>query len=126
MVVGIDGDGLPSDPLARVEVAPLADGGTAGRSEPGEPLDEGWALLSLAGGTRGGHGCGVKRDGSVWCWGSNGLLQLGLDYDEVAVRSTVPAQVDPSGWMGLSTGDTRSCGAWIERVEYECPDDHED
>ena len=36
------------------------------------------------------HSCGLRRDGSVWCWGENAQSQLGLG--DVARRSA-PAHV---------------------------------
>lgn len=54
-----------------------------------------------------GHTCGIQRDGTLWCWGSNG-------YGEVGVGDTVdrfkPAQVGTdTDWAVVSANGTGTC-----------------
>jgi alpha-tubulin suppressor-like RCC1 family protein len=53
------------------------------------------------------HTCGIRTDGSLWCWGHNGSGQVGVDgqgaYD-------VPARVDDGPWRMVATGFSTSCG----------------
>jgi alpha-tubulin suppressor-like RCC1 family protein len=54
------------------------------------------------------HDCGVKTDGTAWCWGFNERGQLG---DGVTDASTLPVKV-PSGqaWLAISAGHDATCG----------------
>lgn len=56
------------------------------------------------------HACGLKTDGTVWCWGDNGDGQLG--NSAAGSESNTPVQVDDSS-MGavsrLSLGAYHSC-----------------
>ena len=48
------------------------------------------------------HTCGVRGDGTAWCWGYNGSGQLG---DGSTIDSTVPAQVGTAtDWTTISAG----------------------
>ena len=53
------------------------------------------------------HGCGIKTDGSAWCWGSNAAGQLGSAGGD----STAPRQVSGEGtWLSVDVGMSSSCG----------------
>jgi len=55
------------------------------------------------------HTCAVRMDGSLWCWGSNALDQLGLGPAGPA-RATSPTRVGTeSGWSQVSAGAFRTC-----------------
>lgn len=51
--------------------------------------------------------CGLRSDGSGWCWGSNGSGQLGVGY--FGSTSWTPTQL-PGGWKSLSAGSSYACG----------------
>lgn len=53
------------------------------------------------------HACGVRTDGTLWCWGHNGHGKLGLgDSDD---RDS-PQQVgDHEGWTRVDNGFSHSC-----------------
>lgn len=61
------------------------------------------------------HGCGVRTDGSAWCWGLNSDGRLG---DNSLVNSPKPVQVrDSTGgasywydWKGITCGNISNCG----------------
>ena len=54
------------------------------------------------------HGCGVRRDGSLWCWGDNALGQLGQGLDLQPFPS--PTQVGiGQDWSLIRTGAGHTC-----------------
>lgn len=74
-----------------------------------EPLqvgeDSDWASVTAGF----AHTCGVRADGSLWCWGDSSTGQAGLGPD--VGYSTTPAQVGiESTWKGVSAGHTFTCG----------------
>lgn len=53
------------------------------------------------------HGCAVRTDGSLWCWGSNTSGALGIG---VAADQPVPVRVGTgTDWSVVSAGDDTSC-----------------
>jgi alpha-tubulin suppressor-like RCC1 family protein/fibronectin type 3 domain-containing protein len=63
-----------------------------------------WASLESGG----SHTCGVKTDGTVWCWGSNFSGQLG---DGTTTDRLVPTQVGTDAdWARLTSGNGFTCG----------------
>jgi alpha-tubulin suppressor-like RCC1 family protein len=62
---------------------------------------------------RGFHGCGVRRDTSLWCWGFNtsGELGLGDTIDRSKPeQSGCPADSDClTGWTAVAAGDFHTC-----------------
>jgi alpha-tubulin suppressor-like RCC1 family protein len=51
--------------------------------------------------------CGVKADGTLWCWGSNTDGQLG---DGTTSPRLVPTQVGAAtDWVDVSAGDYHTC-----------------
>jgi alpha-tubulin suppressor-like RCC1 family protein len=58
--------------------------------------------------TRQGFVCGLRTDGTLWCWGSNLRGQLG---DGSTSASTTPQQVGgDTDWADFCTGAAHSCG----------------
>jgi len=54
------------------------------------------------------HSCGVKDDGTLWCWGYNSYGQLGLGNN---TDTNAPTQVGGlSDWVSVVCGDGHSCG----------------
>ncbi len=81
-------------------------------TEPARTNDEGadWHALDAAG-TREenrGHTCGIRDDGSLWCWGrsSSGELGLGDDVNVIDAPQRVGDEVD---WVDVATGSGSSC-----------------
>jgi alpha-tubulin suppressor-like RCC1 family protein len=55
------------------------------------------------------HTCAVKGDGSLWCWGTNGLDQLGIGTSPNQVAS--PHQVGAATtWVSVAAGADHTCG----------------
>jgi alpha-tubulin suppressor-like RCC1 family protein len=53
------------------------------------------------------HTCGVKTDGSVWCWGRNAELQV-AEVEEPRVNSPRRVNTDHS-WSSVVAGQTHTC-----------------
>ncbi len=67
------------------------------------PEDCGW--VQLAGGKS--HTCGLKADGTAWCWGLNDHGQLGNDS---LTSSPTPIRVpDLAGVVAIGAGERHSC-----------------
>jgi alpha-tubulin suppressor-like RCC1 family protein len=54
------------------------------------------------------HSCGIRTDGSLWCWGANSVGELGTGQSS---GSPVPAPVAPTmTWSSLAvSGNSASC-----------------
>ncbi len=53
--------------------------------------------------------CGIRRDGTLWCWGDNSFGQLGAPPDANAVGA--PRQVGAAaGWTAISIDTFSACG----------------
>ena len=65
----------------------------------------GWAVVSGGG----DHTCGIRTDGSLWCWGSNvfGMLGVGDGSNEHAYRTRVGTATD---WVPVTTRGFHACG----------------
>ena len=62
---------------------------------------------TVAGG--GTHTCGIKTDGTLWCWGKNDFGQLGIETQDESL--SLPTQVtSESGWALISAGCAHTCG----------------
>jgi alpha-tubulin suppressor-like RCC1 family protein len=74
--------------------------------------DERWR--AVAGGEA--HGCAIRDDGALFCWGQNVSGQLGvgdrLDHDE-PTRVRAPGTDD---WVGLGLGRAHSCAVRSDRT----------
>lgn len=58
------------------------------------------------------HACGIKNDGTAWCWGNNSSGGLGTNN---TTKYDVPTQVvDPGPWISISAGSFTSCGIKID------------
>jgi alpha-tubulin suppressor-like RCC1 family protein len=74
-------------------------------------------VISLAGGDD--HTCGVRADGTVWCWGGNSVGQLGTGTSNSLSRSSVPVQVLLTGAVSVSAGDRHTCALRADGI-VEC------
>lgn len=56
--------------------------------------------------------CGIKNNGSLWCWGSNSFGQLG---DNTTTQRLTPFPVSGGGaWVKISAGDDHACGIKVD------------
>jgi alpha-tubulin suppressor-like RCC1 family protein len=79
----------------------VASAGSAGR--PSQPI----ASKAISAGTD--STCGLKEDGSVWCWGANDKGQLG---NGTSADSSVPLQVPGiTGAVAIEAGGTWTSGS---------------
>lgn len=73
------------------------------------PPPTGWSKISTNGGAFMDHSCGIKKDGTAWCWGDDSFGVLG---DNRSVRqSTVPVGIVGGGsWSAIGTAGWDTCG----------------
>jgi alpha-tubulin suppressor-like RCC1 family protein len=84
----------------------LGDGNNVNSTVPVQEksLAKSWAKVSAGN----AYACGVRQDGTRWCWGANTLAQGG---DGTVVNLTEPKQVDiGTDWATIEAGDFASCG----------------
>src|SRR2546430_11401960 len=72
------------------------------------PTATGWQALDT--GTY--HTCAIRRDGTLWCWGSNAVGQLGIG--SLAPQIEMPAQVTGT-WTQIATAYSHTCGLQTDR-----------
>jgi alpha-tubulin suppressor-like RCC1 family protein len=53
------------------------------------------------------HGCGIRLDGTLWCWGRNDDHQLG---GAGAAEIYMPVQVGSDMWLAVSAYESHTCG----------------
>lgn len=75
-------------------------------SVSGEPVAVSGEWLSVAAGEE--HTCGVRSDGSLWCWGDDAQGQLG---DGQSLPEGAPVAVGASGtrWQTVTAGSAHTC-----------------
>lgn len=79
----------------------------------GQPVSDDRAFLAVS---AGGHTCALSSDESAWCWGDNGLGQLG---DGTAVdRSTPVATEGDVSFSVLSASSRHTCGVAVSGAAY--------
>ena len=54
------------------------------------------------------HSCGIRLDGTLWCWGRNDVGQLG--HATTDLEDDTPTQVGAATWTQISAGDEVTCG----------------
>lgn len=78
---------------------------TANQASPTAVVEPGPWVQVAAGRTA---ACGIKADGSLWCWGSNSQAQLGLGYSGGGnFQSPVPV-VEPGPWVYVSSDNFKT------------------
>ena len=66
----------------------------------------------------GSHSCGIKADGTAWCWGDDTNGQLGNGSATTGDQSS-PVQVDDNGpWVAISAGNNFTCGLKADRTAW--------
>ena len=66
-------------------------------------VPDGWQISAGA-----EHTCGVRADGTLWCWGNGSRGRLGLDSHDHRDR---PTQVGTSqNWVSVASGGNHTCG----------------
>ena len=97
--------------------------GTTNRSNVPVAVSTAGALpdsyVDISGG--GDHSCGIDAGGVAYCWGNNGVGQLGTGFGSPS--TTVPAAVDTSGslpdtYKDIEAGEVFSCGIGIDDSVY--------
>jgi len=91
-----------------------------GSAAPDQPapaqvgVDTNWARVS--GGTQ--HTCGVRTDGTLWCWGRASSFQLGLGPEVAgAVRDPTRVGTD-TDWVDVDCGYIHTCGTKRDGTIY--------
>lgn len=85
----------------------LGDGDATSHSEndPVQVIDAGpWLTLSAGD----AHTCGIKTDGTAYCWGLSSSNQLGCGGS--CVSTDINAVSGGGTWTSIAAGDTHSCG----------------
>ena len=82
----------------------LGDGTYTDRYTPVQVynMTSGVSVVSLGG----AHTCAIKQNGSLWCWGRNGLGQLG---DGTYTDKNTPVQIMSEGVVAVSLGLFHTC-----------------
>ncbi len=83
---------------------PAQDNSAADGLSPQPMGEELWSQVA----TGQGHTCGVRRDGSLWCWGRNTAGILATDEAE-QIRHPVQVGADQD-WSQADAGQQHSCG----------------
>ena len=80
---------------------------------PEQPYEGEWQQVSCGG----FFTCGIKEDGTLWCWGTNYKSgQLGLGHIEEELS---PVQVGTDNdWMYVSTGNSHACAIKQDNTVY--------
>jgi len=82
--------------------------GNGTTDESSVPIRAGATTWNWAAVTTGAlHSCGIRRDGTLWCWGDNESGQLGNGTTDPA---STPTQVVGQNWMLVQAGLTYTCG----------------
>lgn len=93
----------------------LGDGTSLDSAVPAKIGNDPWSAVKTGGGySEGSHSCGIKTDGSLYCWGDNqiGKLGTGTYYSESA-----PASVGGS-WSEIVAGEQHTCGIKTNGLLY--------
>ena len=77
-----------------------------------------WAMLAGAD----DHTCGIKQDGSLWCWGSNNFGELG--NNDLGTNSNIPVQEDlGKTWIHVTASQDITCAIDTQRQGFCWGDD---
>jgi len=77
----------------------------------------GWRQLSAGSEVSYGHTCGIKTDGTLWCWGTNDSGRTALNT--LTGNTLVPTQVSGGGiWTSVSAGENHGCAVKSDSKLY--------
>jgi len=102
----------------------VGDGSTINRNTPRQVgTDTNWRTVSVGGDWNFYRTCGIKTDGSLWCWGSgygNSPVRVGTDTDwvDVSVGDIVicALKTNKTLWCWGNNGDgALGDGTWVSR-----------
>lgn len=87
----------------------IADGPpeTFGQNAPIQEATASSSWMSVASGRD--HGCGLRGDGTIWCWGRDNYGQIGNGVTTGDQRTPVQETTNATDWSSLTVGDTHSC-----------------
>lgn len=86
-----------------------------GEDANGCALDCGWMDLS----TGKEHTCGIRMDGTVWCWGNNGNGQLGDGTTDNSSRPVLVSSLEDVDGVDVDVGSEHSC-VLVSNGEIRC------
>ncbi|MFN3827130.1 MAG: RCC1 domain-containing protein [Micavibrio sp.] len=88
----------------------LGDGSTSGSYDPVQVIGGAvWSTISVTYHYDYFYGCGIKLDGTLWCWGSNNSGQTG--QGTTSGETLTPAQISGGGsWKYIDAGHYKACG----------------
>jgi alpha-tubulin suppressor-like RCC1 family protein len=89
----------------------LGDGTTEDRDSFGGGVDIGGPAIAVGAGFY--HSCAVRNDGALFCWGDNGLGQLGSAAGAIA---TTPVMVPVGAALDVQGGDGTTCALLADRT----------
>ena len=89
----------------RNDYGQVGDTSTTQRLSPTPVSGTDWARVSVPS-SDSYHTCGIKTDGSLYCWGGNSFGQLG---DDTTVGKTTPNPVATAEWASVSVGSFHTC-----------------
>jgi len=83
-----------------------------------QPIQEDWGFTNWWKVSAGfAHTCGIKSDGTLWCWGDNYYGEIGKG--DFVGNQTTPLQVgSESDWQDVSAGDYHTCGIRNDSGQY--------
>ena len=85
----------------------LGNGGGVTADQPSPYLVGTTTDLWTAVSADGNGACGIKVDGSLWCWGSGSYGKTGFGNTSDVPS---PAKVDDGPWIRVAAGNAQSCG----------------
>jgi len=81
----------------------FADAGDASETQIGPDTDWDVAIAARD------HGCAIKQEGTLWCWGRNDMGQLGTGTSSEDLAEPIRVGIAP-GWTSVTSGWAHSCG----------------
>jgi alpha-tubulin suppressor-like RCC1 family protein len=57
-----------------------------------------------------GHVCGIRAPGTLWCWGRNSTMELGLGEGSPSQLRTPTRVGTASDWIDVEAGQDTTCG----------------
>jgi alpha-tubulin suppressor-like RCC1 family protein len=75
-----------------------------------------------------GHSCGIRNDGTLWCWGRNSESEL-AQPPGAPIQIRYPVQAgDATDWSAISAGQNANCGlrsgrlyCWGAKGDHDLP-----